>query len=63
MKKKLIEFFKKAMILTSEYRKKEGGKLEKELIKYLKKIQSQINLIKKNEKNRIKPKRDKIEKN
>ena len=60
--KKLIEFFKKAMILTSEYRKKEGRKLEKELIKYLKKIQSQINLIKKNEKNRIKPKRDKIEK-
>jgi len=60
--KDVIKFLQKAMILVSDYRIKEGAKLEKELIKYLKNIINQINLIKKNEKHRIKPKREKIEK-
>ncbi|OUV56968.1 MAG: hypothetical protein CBC73_01380 [Flavobacteriales bacterium TMED113] len=60
--KDVIMFLQKAMILVSDYRIKEGAKLEKELIKYLKNIINQINLIKKNEKHRIKPKREKIEK-
>jgi len=60
--KELINFFNKSMLSVMDYRIKEGAKLEKELKKYLKNIITQINSIKKNEKNRIKPKRDKIEK-
>lgn len=58
----LIKFFNKSMLSVMEYRMKEGAKLEKELKKYLKNIITQIKSIKKNEKSRIKPKREKIEK-
>ena len=58
----LIKFFNKSMLSVMEYRMKEGAKLEKELKKYLKNIIAQIKSIKKNEKSRIKPKREKIEK-
>ena len=50
------------MLSVMDYRMKEGAKLEKELKKYLKNIITQIKNIKKNEKSRIKPKREKIEK-
>ena len=58
----LMKFFNKSMLSVMEYRMKEGAKLEKELKKYLKNIITQIKSIKKNEKSRIKPKREKIEK-
>jgi len=60
--KELINFFNKSMLSVMDYRMKEGAKLEKELKKYLKNIITQIKNIKKNEKSRIKPKREKIEK-
>tara|TARA_B100000579_G_scaffold390089_1_gene364331 strand:- start:413 stop:1267 length:855 start_codon:yes stop_codon:yes gene_type:complete len=60
--KQLMFFFEESMIGVMNYRIKEGQKLEKELKKYLKNITNQIKKIKTNEKSRIQPKRDKIEK-
>ena len=60
--KELICFLEDSMIAVMNYRKKEGQKLEKELKKYVKNIMIQLKKIKLNEKNRIKPKRAKIEK-
>ena len=60
--KELISFLEASMIAVMNYRKKEGRKLEKELKKYVKNIMIQLKKIKLNEKNRIKPKRAKIEK-
>lgn len=60
--KHLMRFFENSMIRVMNYRIKEGQKLEKELKKYLKNITNQIKKIKTNEKRRIQPKRDKIEK-
>tara|TARA_B100001029_G_scaffold97622_2_gene80230 strand:- start:4195 stop:5049 length:855 start_codon:yes stop_codon:yes gene_type:complete len=60
--KQLMRFFENSMIGVMNYRIKEGQKLEKELKKYLKNITNQIKKIKTNEKRRIQPKRDKIEK-
>ena len=60
--KQLMCFFEDSMIGVMNYRIKEGQKLEKELKKYLKNITNQIKKIKTNEKRRIQPKRDKIEK-
>jgi len=60
--KELMLFFEESMIEVMNYRIKEGKKLEKELKGYLKNITTQIKKIKTNEKKRIKPKRDKIEK-
>jgi uncharacterized protein (TIGR00255 family) len=60
--KELIKFFQESMLSVMEYRMKEGQKMEKELRGYLKKISIQLRNIKSNEKNRIKAKREKIEK-